>query len=654
MLEVSRMPKKGRRTERDEALGSDPGGFGGDQDYDWIKYLGEGRSSAAPSSPATAAPAVALRTQARPVTVPSRPVVPYRPDERDPDPLSGSDTDPRVGTGVERSGRRHRSGPVTGTDPYADVYASPDRGQSGRLASRDAGPAAAGPDWTDSRIPSTEAGRSRRLGRRDRADGTGRGTSTDINSMPSRGEGTGPIRQAGRRGLADRDSGSDQRGASANGQPSRDEGRPVTRPGRAVKVRPGNATDLLFNPAAEAYDQPLYSPSENSGQSPRGRQPDAPFSSPQGRLDTAEYAKPLYSSFESAPSRPAWPDDDPFADNDARGGRPGAPARGGRGDRTGPQRRVSGSSDLAALTGPQRVSRTGPQRRVTGSGDIDQLTGPQRRTDGLSRPDPLTDSGIGVLWSSEPAASQTAVAPVRRASTGPLDRLAIDGPAPLAEPLDQPAPALPREPARTTRKGSRKAGKKAAAPKPGKSRTRSGKRRGIATLLVGVLVVIVGAGAYGYLKLTSGISHRVTTPAAIGAFSRQQADATATNLKQKILSAGAGSVKNVVAAVYEQKKGPGTSKGPQVVVFIGGNLTGNGSASDLIGAYMARLHKSFTTSPGSLGGQAACAPGSNGGPSECTWADGDTFGVLVSATMSAASLADEMRQMRPLVEHAVN
>ena len=27
------MPKKGRRTERDEALGADPGGLGGDEDF---------------------------------------------------------------------------------------------------------------------------------------------------------------------------------------------------------------------------------------------------------------------------------------------------------------------------------------------------------------------------------------------------------------------------------------------------------------------------------------------------------------------------------------------------------------------------------------------------------------------------------------------
>jgi hypothetical protein len=166
-------------------------------------------------------------------------------------------------------------------------------------------------------------------------------------------------------------------------------------------------------------------------------------------------------------------------------------------------------------------------------------------------------------------------------------------------------------------------------------------------------VIVGAAAAFGYVKLMPRTSHTVTTPAAVGAFARQQANTTATDLKHRIMTAGAGNVKNVVAAVYQRKKGPGTSKGPQIVVFIGGNLTGNASASDLISAYMARLHNSFPTRPGSLGGQAACAPGSNGSPSECAWADGDTFGVLVSATLTARGLADEMRQMRPLVEHVV-
>jgi hypothetical protein len=145
----------------------------------------------------------------------------------------------------------------------------------------------------------------------------------------------------------------------------------------------------------------------------------------------------------------------------------------------------------------------------------------------------------------------------------------------------------------------------------------------------------------------------VSTPATLGTYARQQANAPARALKQRIVAAAAGEVKNVVAAVYQRTTGPGTSTGPQIVVFIGGNLAGNASASSLISAFTTRLHGAFATSAGKLGGQAACAPGSNGGPAECTWADGDTFGVVVSATLTSAGLADEMRQMRPLIEHAV-
>ena len=148
-------------------------------------------------------------------------------------------------------------------------------------------------------------------------------------------------------------------------------------------------------------------------------------------------------------------------------------------------------------------------------------------------------------------------------------------------------------------------------------------------------------------------AHVISVPTAMAGYVRQPnlANATATQLRQKIVAGASGEVKNVVAAVYERKTGPGTSAGPQIIVFIGGNLTGGASASSEIGAFMTRLRGSFSTSPGKLGGQAACAPGSNGGPSECTWADNDTFGVFVSATMNASGLASAMRLMRPLVEH---
>jgi hypothetical protein len=458
---------------------------------------------------------------------------------------------------------------------------------------------------------------------------------------------------------------SGRRAGGGPGQPAR--GPSVTGPqgpGRAVKVRQGKTTDLLFNPAAEDYGQPLYPSGDDLGLRPPDRRQQDGFTSQRRSMDTAEYAEPLYPGPGSA-------------DTDARGRaipRERRPARNRRGsraapalpapdraDRTGPQRRID---DLSVAdprtTGPQRriddlsvadPRTTGPQRRVDGPARVDPLasprrgerTGPQGRVDALSRPDPLTDSGVGVLWAGEPAAPPAGVAPeaaitkspARGSGTGPFDRPALDVGGPVAEPSRKP------------RQGAKKTG--AAKAKPVRSRPRSGRRKK-AVALLGGLVIIAGLAAVGYFTLMPRSSHTVTAPAALGGFVKQKASSTAMSLRSRIMTAAAGDVKNVVAAGYEQKQGPGTSKGPQIVVFIGGNLTGNASASDLISAYMARLHGSFPTSPGRLGGQAACAPGTGGGPSECAWADGDTFGVVVSATLSAKGLADEMRQMRSLVE----
>lgn len=172
-------------------------------------------------------------------------------------------------------------------------------------------------------------------------------------------------------------------------------------------------------------------------------------------------------------------------------------------------------------------------------------------------------------------------------------------------------------------------------------------------MIVGGCLIVAVAAAAGYLLLTPQLTHAVSTPSQLGAFAKEPAvdSSTARALRNKIVAGAADEVKNVVAAVYEQTTGPGTSQGPQIIVFIGGNLSGGGSASDFIGGFMTQLHGSFTTNPGRLGGQAACAPGSNGGPAECAWADNDTFGVVVSATLSADGLASEMRLMRPQVEH---
>ena len=228
--------------------------------------------------------------------------------------------------------------------------------------------------------------------------------------------------------------------------------------------------------------------------------------------------------------------------------------------------------------------------------------------------------------------------------TGPLARPGDAG-ASSTGPLGQAVPAgAPARPAPATTGKQPKQPKQA---KPGKGRRR-GRRR---VLLAGAAVVAAVAAVAAYVVLRPQTSHVVGTPPTLASFTRQRANAMAQQFKHRLLAAAGGDVKNVVAAVYQRSTGPGTKSGPQIVVFIGGNLAGNASASSLIGAYMTQMRHSFSTSPGTLGGEAACAPGFSGSPAECAWADGDTFGVVVSATTGPVALGNEMREMRPLVEH---
>jgi len=149
------------------------------------------------------------------------------------------------------------------------------------------------------------------------------------------------------------------------------------------------------------------------------------------------------------------------------------------------------------------------------------------------------------------------------------------------------------------------------------------------------------------------VPHVLTTPAELGAYAQEPELATAMDaktLQQQIIKQGAGHARNVIYAVYEDSTGPAAASGPQVILFIGGNLSGS-SAGSFISTFTSRLPGAATTSAGPLGGEAACVPSTDGRPAACLWADNDTFGVITSATLSVSGLADEMRQMRPMVEH---
>src|SRR5262249_6135478 len=84
-------------------------------------------------------------------------------------------------------------------------------------------------------------------------------------------------------------------------------------------------------------------------------------------------------------------------------------------------------------------------------------------------------------------------------------------------------------------------------------------------IIVGCMIVAVLAVA-GYLLVgSSPPSHSIAVPAQLGAFVKEPTldSSTAHALRNRIVAGASGEVDNVVAAVYEQSTGPGTSAGPQ-------------------------------------------------------------------------------------------
>ncbi len=172
-------------------------------------------------------------------------------------------------------------------------------------------------------------------------------------------------------------------------------------------------------------------------------------------------------------------------------------------------------------------------------------------------------------------------------------------------------------------------------------------------LAAGLAAVLIAAGAADLLGLFhgNGSAHLVVAPDRLGGYARRpalekQADADA--LRRQVIAKSAGQASHVISAVYEDSAGPS----PQMFLFVGGNLTGV-SASGFISSFTQQSKGAFVTSPGSLGGSAACVNAQATVPGSvalCTWADNDTFGVVASLTMNATKLAAEMRVLRPMVE----
>ncbi|HEV2376798.1 MAG TPA: hypothetical protein VGS19_32070 [Streptosporangiaceae bacterium] len=168
-------------------------------------------------------------------------------------------------------------------------------------------------------------------------------------------------------------------------------------------------------------------------------------------------------------------------------------------------------------------------------------------------------------------------------------------------------------------------------------------------------VVAVSAGAVAASSMLGShvTPHVLVIPSHLGAFQRnpqleQQLDVK--ELQQQVITKSGGQATHVVSAVYEN--GTSGSSTSQIMLFIGGNLSGVSPAT-FVASFTNQFKGASGANPGTMGGSASCvnSQASTGGRMAlCTWADGDTFGVVASPTMSVTALSAQMLTIRPIVE----
>ena len=190
----------------------------------------------------------------------------------------------------------------------------------------------------------------------------------------------------------------------------------------------------------------------------------------------------------------------------------------------------------------------------------------------------------------------------------------------------------------------------------GRRRGRSGDRR--QWMALGAIAV-VAAGAIGGVLMKfvssgpSGPAHTVVAPNQVDAFTRMpnlEKQMKVDALRQDVMKTSAGQATDVVSAVYQE--GSATPGGnAQIFMFVGGKLSSAAPATSLSN-FTATYPGARVVPAGALGGNVACAEAqANGeGVAMCVWFDNDSFGELVSPTMTTAKLATTLDQVRPNLE----
>ena len=188
-------------------------------------------------------------------------------------------------------------------------------------------------------------------------------------------------------------------------------------------------------------------------------------------------------------------------------------------------------------------------------------------------------------------------------------------------------------------------------------RRRSGSNDRRLWLSLGGVVVVAAAAIAGVVKFEfpshSGPAHTMVTPANIGAYAHtvdldNKADVAA--LREKVIKMSAGQASGVKSAVYKSGNSAAGNTA-QIIMFIGGHLA-NADPAASITSFTQQFPGAKVVSAGALGGKAACVQDGTGANSVamCAWFDDDSFGEVVSPTMNATALANEMHTVRPSVE----
>lgn len=176
-------------------------------------------------------------------------------------------------------------------------------------------------------------------------------------------------------------------------------------------------------------------------------------------------------------------------------------------------------------------------------------------------------------------------------------------------------------------------------------------------------IAVVAAGAIGGVLMKwayrgpSGPAHTVVAPNQADAFTRMpdlEKQMKVDQLAQNQIKSSAGKASDVVSAVYQQgSSAPGSN--PQVFMFVGGHLA-NASPPTSVADFTQTYPGAETVPAGGLGGEAACGEATANGEavSMCVWFDNDSFGELMSSTMTPAKLATTMDTVRPSLEHYAN